>query len=79
MPLHQAAILHHNEIIEAQIEAERNARACRKLINEANSKCDLLESNNFQTRMKTTINDIEPICYGININQGDSTRSESPD
>jgi hypothetical protein len=76
IPLRQAAILSRDEIIEAQVGAERNARARRKLTEEANSKCDLLESNDFWTRLKTTINDIEPICYGTNINQGDSTRPD---
>ena len=35
--------------------------------------CDLIEDLTFWHGLETVIGDIEPICYGTNINQKDST------
>jgi len=67
----QAVIVHHDEIISAQVGTKMNARACQKLTNDVNSKCDLIYSNYFWNNLKMIVNNIEPICYGTNINQSD--------
>jgi len=70
-PLCQAVIVHHDEIVSAQVGTERNARACQKLTDDMNSKCDLINSTEFWNKPKMIVNNIEPICYGTNINQSD--------
>ncbi|KAH9964092.1 ribonuclease H-like domain-containing protein [Russula compacta] len=73
VPLHQAVILNCDEIVSAQVGAEKNRRTHEKLTGDANKNCDLIESTEFWTTLKTIIDDIEPICYGTNINQSDGT------
>jgi len=75
-PLRQAVILSRDEIISAQVGAEKNKKALEKLTNDAIKKCDLIESTEFWTTLKMIVDDIEPICYGTNINQSDDTRPD---
>lgn len=44
-----------------------------QLTEDAVQFCDLINSHAFWTGIETVIGDIEPICYGMNINQSDST------
>ncbi|KAH9992994.1 hypothetical protein BJV74DRAFT_877825 [Russula compacta] len=76
VPLHQAVILNRDEIVSAQVRAEKNGRTCEKLTGDTNKNCDLIKSTEFWTTLKTIIDDIEPICYGTNINQSDGTRPD---
>ncbi|KAJ7222722.1 ribonuclease H-like domain-containing protein [Mycena rebaudengoi] len=45
-------------------------------ITEANTFCDLIMDRTFWSSLESLIEDIEPICYGTNINQKDSTRAD---
>jgi hypothetical protein len=74
--LRQAVILGRDDIVSAHVGAERNKKAREKLISDANKNCDLVESTEFWTTLKMIVNDIEPICYGTNINQCKSTRPD---
>ncbi|KAF9018952.1 hypothetical protein BDZ89DRAFT_1094001 [Hymenopellis radicata] len=62
----QAAIINRNEIIAAQVGAEKNRR----------EHCDILEDSEFWKGLQVVVSDIEPICYGTNINQSDSVRPD---
>jgi hypothetical protein len=75
-PLRHAAYLQREEIIAAQVGAEKNAKAKAKMTAMANEQCDVIESNNFWTGLETLVDDIEPICYATNINQADRTRAD---
>ncbi|KAJ6615716.1 hypothetical protein B0H10DRAFT_2435314 [Mycena sp. CBHHK59/15] len=76
VPLWYAAYLQHEEIVAAQVGAEKNAKAKAKMTAMANEQCDVIESNDFWTGLETLVDDIEPICYATNINQADRMRAE---
>ncbi|KAE9402348.1 hypothetical protein BT96DRAFT_991320 [Gymnopus androsaceus JB14] len=71
-PLRHAAFLNKPAIIAAQVGAEKNAKVKEKMIQTATEHCELLESSNFWKNLQTVADDIEPICFSVNINQGDS-------
>ncbi|KAJ6618631.1 hypothetical protein B0H10DRAFT_2189463 [Mycena sp. CBHHK59/15] len=75
-PLRQAAILRRNEIIAAQLGAEKNKKKQKKFTDEAKKFCDLLDNPTFWKHLQTIADDIEPICYITNINQGEKTRAD---
>ncbi|KAE9395044.1 hypothetical protein BT96DRAFT_942683 [Gymnopus androsaceus JB14] len=60
----------------AQVGAEKNAKVKEKMIQTATEHCELLESSNFWKSLQTVADDIEPICFSVNINQGDSGRPD---
>jgi hypothetical protein len=74
IPIRHAVYLQREEIVRAQVGAEKNKKAIAKITAAANKKCDVLESNEFWTALQTVVDDIEPICYATNINQADATR-----
>ncbi|KAJ7028223.1 ribonuclease H-like domain-containing protein [Mycena alexandri] len=74
IPIRFAAMGMRAEILEAQLGAEKNAKAIKKITAQVNEQCDLLESIEFWSGIQTVVNDIEPICYATNINQSDTTR-----
>ncbi|KAJ7257399.1 ribonuclease H-like domain-containing protein [Mycena rebaudengoi] len=45
-------------------------------VTEANTFCDLIMDRTFWSSLESLIEDLEPICYGTNINQKDSTRAD---
>jgi len=59
-------------IIDAQVGAAQN-REKEKLEASANWYCDLINDSLFWSQLETVLKDIEPITYGTNINQSDST------
>jgi hypothetical protein len=75
-PTRQAVILRHNDIIAAQVGAEKNKKKRKKMVDEANKFCDLLDNPTFWKDLQTIADDIEPICYITNINQADKTRAD---
>ena len=75
-PIRHAVVLSRNDIIGAQVGAEHNQGKRRKLSDAANSQCDIIESAEFWNQLQTVVDDIEPICYGTNINQSDKTRPD---
>ncbi|KAJ6595994.1 hypothetical protein B0H10DRAFT_1828712 [Mycena sp. CBHHK59/15] len=72
----QAAILRRNDIIAAQVGAEKNKKKRKKMEDEANKFCDLFDNPSFWKDLQTIADDIEPICYITNINQGEKTRAD---
>ena len=43
-----------------------------KLRDDVISHCDLIDDRDFWCRLKTVIDDLEPICLGTNMNQSDA-------
>lgn len=76
MPLCQAAILQHNAIVEAQVGTEKNQKEKCQLTTSANTHCDLIKGSEFWQGLQTVVEDLEPICYGTNINQSDKTQPD---
>jgi hypothetical protein len=70
--LRHVVILHWDKIVAAQVGAERKTRKRAKLTQTANGMCDRLESIEFWNILQTIVDDIEPICFGTNINQSDT-------
>ena len=67
-----AVMYHQGAIIAAQVGAAKYLeKTCLEM--EATEMCDLIENWSFWLGLETVISDIEPICYGTNINQKDST------
>jgi len=61
-------MLHHSGLIKAQVGvATSSEKQC--LTQDAEMHCDLIVDHNFWEGLKHVIGDIEPICYGTNINQ----------
>jgi hypothetical protein len=71
-PLRYAVLGDRQAIIDAQVGAAQN-REKEKLEASANRYCDLINDSLFWSRLETVLEDIEPITYGTNINQSDST------
>ncbi|KAF9009846.1 hypothetical protein BDZ89DRAFT_1047717 [Hymenopellis radicata] len=59
-------------VVMVVIGAEKAPSARRKIQKSAEEHCNILESSEFWKGLQTVIEDIEPICYGTNINQSDS-------
>jgi hypothetical protein len=76
VPIHHAVVLSRDNIIATQVGAERNAGKHLKLSDAANTQCNIIESAEFWNRLQMVIDNIEPICYGTNINQSDKTRPD---
>ncbi|KAJ6569136.1 ribonuclease H-like domain-containing protein [Mycena capillaripes] len=75
-PVRNAAIIRRDDIVEAQVGAEKNRKKRAKMEAEANKFCDLLDDPTFWKNLQTVADDIEPICYITNINQSDKTRAD---
>lgn len=74
-PLQLAVLLNRNAIIAAQVGAAKYNEEIQ-LTAQAVAACDLIEGSAFWVALETILGDIEPICYGTNINQSDSTRPD---
>ena len=46
------------------------------LMEDAENHCDLIADHTFWEGLEHIVADIEPICYGTNINQKDSTHTD---
>ncbi|KAJ7576622.1 ribonuclease H-like domain-containing protein [Mycena floridula] len=75
--LQLAVLRDRNAIIVAQVGATTYAEK-ERLSLEANTCCDLIKDtkNKFWIGLEQVLGDIEPVCYGTNINQKDSTRAD---
>ncbi|KAJ6621960.1 hypothetical protein B0H10DRAFT_2214774 [Mycena sp. CBHHK59/15] len=71
--MRKAAIVRRADIIAGQVGAEKNKKKRMKMEVEANKFCDLLDDPTFWKNLQTVADDIEPICYITNINQGEKT------
>jgi hypothetical protein len=66
---------HRSAIIKAQVGAAISTEK-RCLTEDAEKHCDLIADSAFWNGLEHIVGDIEPICYGTNINQKDSTRAD---
>ena len=70
--LQLAVITKRNTIISAQVGVAKSTEK-QRLEAEANQWCQVIADQRFWHGLETVIGDLEPICYGTNINQTDST------
>ena len=75
-PLRCGVISRREEIISAQVGAEKNCQKKQKLEDDAVAHCDLIDDGAFWRRLKIVVDDLEPICLGINMNQTDVLRPD---
>lgn len=75
-PLRRAVISRKQDIISAQVGAEKNRQKKQKLENEAVSHCEIIDDGGFWRRLKSVVDDLEPICLGLNMNQTDAMRPD---
>jgi hypothetical protein len=66
---------HRSGLIKAQVGAATSSEK-KRLTQDAEMHCDLIADYNFWEGLEHVVGDIEPICYGTNINQKDSTRAD---
>lgn len=74
--LRRGVLLKRDNIIAAQVGAEKNRRKRNKLEDDANLHCDLIDNGDFWRRLKAIVDDLEPICLGLNMNQTDTMRAD---
>ena len=75
-PLRRAVILRRDDIIAGQVGAEKNCQKRQKLQGDAITHCELIDDGGFWRRLKAVVDDLEPICLGINMNQTDALRPD---
>ncbi|KAF5327937.1 hypothetical protein D9758_018055 [Tetrapyrgos nigripes] len=75
-PLRHAAFLRRDDIVVAQVGAERNTHKRLQMKETALANCNLLLDDNFWDGLQKVLDDIEPLCYAVNINQSDSVRPD---
>ena len=71
-----AVISRRQDIISAQVGAEKNRQRKQKLLDDADAHCELIDDGNFWRRLKSVVDDLEPICLGLNMNQTDAMRPD---
>ncbi len=71
-----AVISRKQDIIDAQVGAEKNRQKKQKLEDDATAHCELIDNGDFWRRLKRVVDDLEPICLGLNMNQSDAMRSD---
>ncbi|KAI4293644.1 hypothetical protein K525DRAFT_176946, partial [Schizophyllum commune Loenen D] len=72
----QLAVLSSREkIIAAQVGAATSTEKAR-LETEAEEMCERIQDSMFWNGLENVLGDLEAICFGININQKDSTRAD---
>lgn len=59
------------DIIAGQVGVEKNHQKRQKLDDNAAIHCELIDDRGFWHQLKSVIDDIEPICLGLNMNQTD--------
>ncbi|KAF8164382.1 hypothetical protein K438DRAFT_2025312 [Mycena galopus ATCC 62051] len=74
-PLQLAVVQSRGSIVAAQVGA---ANGIEKIAftDKADRFCGMIMDQLFKSSLESLIDDIEPICYGTNINQKDSTRAD---
>ncbi len=75
-PLRLAVISRKQDIIDAQVGAEKNRQKKQKLEDDATAHCELIDNGDFWRRLKRVVDDLEPICLGLNMNQSDAMRPD---
>ena len=67
-----AVISHKQDIISAQVGTKKNHQKRQKLEDDAVTHCKLIDDGGFWHRLKSVVDDLEPICLGLNMNQTDT-------
>lgn len=70
--LRRGVISRREDIISAQVGAEKTRQKKQKLEDDAIVHCELIDNGGFWRRLKAVVDDLEPICLGINLNQTDT-------
>lgn len=63
---------HRDDIIAAQVGAEKKQKQAEKLHQAAAAQCDLINDRNFWRDLEIVICDLEPICFATNCTQSNS-------
>lgn len=71
-PLQLAVLQSHTAIVAAQVGAAKSTEKIR-LTEEATMQCLRIKDTQFWDGLQQVLGDIEPICYGTNIAQSNST------
>ncbi|KAK6983944.1 ribonuclease H-like domain-containing protein [Favolaschia claudopus] len=74
--LRNAAINRRQDITSAQVGAEKNKKKVAAMKKEADKYCELFDDPQYWKRLQTIADDVEPITFITNINQGDTTRAD---
>ena len=74
--MRRAVISNKRDIISAQVGAEKNRQKEQKLEDDAVAHCDLIDDGGFWRRLRAVVDDLEPICLGLNMNQTDAMRPD---
>ncbi|KAJ7077492.1 ribonuclease H-like domain-containing protein [Mycena epipterygia] len=74
-PLQLAVMANRGAIVSAQVGAAKGAEKIA-FTEEAERFCNMIMDQSFWSSLESLIEDIEPICYGTNINQKDSSRAD---
>ncbi|KAF8150576.1 hypothetical protein B0H34DRAFT_791004 [Crassisporium funariophilum] len=74
--MRRAVIQRKEDIISAQVRAEKNCQKRQKLEGTATAHCELIDDGGFWRRLKSVVDDLEPICLGLNKNQTDALRPD---
>lgn len=74
--MRRSVISRRQDIISAQVGAEKNRQKKQKLEDDAHTHCDLIDDGGFWRRLKSVVDDLEPICLGLNLNQTDAMRPD---
>ena len=67
--MQRAVISQKQDIISAQVSVEKNRQKKQKLENDAVSHCEIIDDGEFWRCLKSVVDDLEPICLGLNMNQ----------
>jgi len=72
--MRRTVISRKHDIISAQVGAEKNRLKRQKLEDDALAHIDLIDDGGFWRRLQSVVDDLEPICLGLNMNQTDAMR-----
>ncbi|THU97324.1 hypothetical protein K435DRAFT_965546 [Dendrothele bispora CBS 962.96] len=75
-PLRTTSVSRREDVIAAQVGAEKNAREVKALREAAEKQLDLIDNSDFWRRLSVLIEDIEPISFATNICQSDHARPD---
>ncbi|KAF8230460.1 hypothetical protein L208DRAFT_1378509 [Tricholoma matsutake] len=67
-----SVISQRQDIIAAQVGVEKNLQKKKKLENNAVTHCELIDDGGFWCHLKFVVDDLKPICLGLNMNQTDA-------
>jgi hypothetical protein len=70
--MRRAVISRRHNIISAQVGAEKNHQKRQKLKDDAVAHCELIDDGGFWRQLISVVDDLEPICLGLNMNQTDT-------